>query len=68
MRVMPATMLPSHAGDGTVEVTWPRRDVDVESCWRQCYQVMLATMLPRRLGRDTMLMPNHAGDNAAESC
>jgi hypothetical protein len=24
----------SHAGDGAVEVTWPRRDVDAESCWR----------------------------------
>jgi hypothetical protein len=23
-----------HAGDDAVEVTWPRRDVDVESCWR----------------------------------
>jgi hypothetical protein len=29
---MLATMLPSHAGDGTAEVTWPRCDVDAESC------------------------------------
>jgi hypothetical protein len=28
-------VLSSHAGDGTTEVTWPRRDVDVESYWRQ---------------------------------
>jgi hypothetical protein len=29
---MSATMLLSHAGDGAAEVTWLRRDVDVESC------------------------------------
>jgi hypothetical protein len=47
-------MLPSHAGDGVAEATWPRRDVDVESCWRQCCRVMLATALPGRLGHVTM--------------
>jgi hypothetical protein len=26
------TMLSSHDGDGAAEVTWPQRDVDVESC------------------------------------
>jgi hypothetical protein len=31
------TMLPCHAGDGVAKVTWSWRDVDVESCWRQCY-------------------------------
>jgi hypothetical protein len=31
-RVMLATVLPSHASDGAAEVTWPRRDVGVESC------------------------------------
>jgi hypothetical protein len=35
--------MPSHdgdnAGDGTVEATWPWRDIDVDSCWRQCFQV-----------------------------
>jgi hypothetical protein len=36
-RVMIATVLPSYASDGTTEVTWPRRDIGVESCWRQCY-------------------------------
>jgi hypothetical protein len=36
-RVMLATMLPSHAGDGTTEATWPWCNVDA---------VMLATMLP----------------------
>jgi hypothetical protein len=30
-QVMSVTVLPSHVSDGTVEVTWPRRDVDVES-------------------------------------
>jgi hypothetical protein len=28
---MLATLLPSHAGDGAVEVTWPRCDVDAKS-------------------------------------
>jgi hypothetical protein len=32
-RVMLAMMLSSHAGDSVVEVTWPQRDVDAESCW-----------------------------------
>jgi hypothetical protein len=31
-RVMLAMMLPSHAGDSAAGATWPRRDVDVESC------------------------------------
>jgi hypothetical protein len=35
MRVMLVIMLLSHAGDDAIEVTWPRRDVDVESCWGQ---------------------------------
>jgi hypothetical protein len=26
-------MLLSHAGDDAADVTWPRCDVDVESCW-----------------------------------
>jgi hypothetical protein len=32
---MLVTMLVSHAHDSAVEVTWPRRvvDVDAESCW-----------------------------------
>jgi hypothetical protein len=29
---MLATVLLSHVGDGAVRVTWPRRDVDAESC------------------------------------
>jgi hypothetical protein len=29
---MLVTMLSTHAGDDAVEVTWPRHDVDVESC------------------------------------
>jgi hypothetical protein len=44
--------MPSHAGDGAAEATWPRRDVDVESYWRRCYRVMLVTALLRQLGRD----------------
>jgi hypothetical protein len=34
-----------HVGDDTTEATWPQRDVDAESCWRRCCQVMLVTML-----------------------
>jgi hypothetical protein len=51
---MLATMLLSHAGDDGAGVTWLRCDVYVESCWRQCCQVMLATTLPGRLGRGAM--------------
>jgi hypothetical protein len=51
---MLATVLPSHTSDGTTEATWPRHDVDVESCWRQWYRVMLPTVPLRRLGHDTM--------------
>jgi hypothetical protein len=29
---MLVTMLPSHAGDDDAEATWPRHDVDAESC------------------------------------
>jgi hypothetical protein len=32
-RVMLAMVLPSHAGDGVVEATWPWHDVDIELCW-----------------------------------
>jgi hypothetical protein len=39
------TMLPSHAGDNTTEVTWPRCDIDAESCWQQCCRVVLAMAL-----------------------
>jgi hypothetical protein len=31
---MLATVLSSHASDGTVGGTWPRLDVEAESCWR----------------------------------
>jgi hypothetical protein len=47
-------ILLSHAGDDAAEATWPQRDVDAELCWRQCYRVMLVTMLPMRLGHDAM--------------
>jgi hypothetical protein len=46
--------LPSSAGDGATEVTWSRRDVDVESCWRWRYHVLLATALLRRPGHSAM--------------
>jgi hypothetical protein len=60
-------VLLSHAGDAATEVTWPQHDVDGESCWRQCCRVMLATALPRRLGRDVMSMPSHDGDGVVKA-
>jgi hypothetical protein len=47
-------MLLSHAGDSAAETTWLRRDINAESCWRQCCRVMLASALS-----------SHAGDSAA---
>jgi hypothetical protein len=47
-------MLPSHAGDGVARVTWLQCDVDAESCWQQCFRVMLAMALLGRLGRGAM--------------
>jgi hypothetical protein len=32
------------------------------------YQAMLVMTLLRRLGRGTMSMPSHAGNDSAESC
>jgi hypothetical protein len=66
-------MPPSHAGDGAIGATWPRRDVDVETCWRQCCRVMLAMVLPGdmatvpcrcRVMLATMLL-RHAGEGTA---
>jgi hypothetical protein len=51
---MLATMLLSHAGDGAAETTWPRRDIDTESCWQQCCRLTLVMVLPGRLGRGMM--------------
>jgi hypothetical protein len=51
---MLATALPSHAGDGAIEVTWSRRcrgDLAVARC-----RVMLA-----------MVLQSHAGDGVAEA-
>jgi hypothetical protein len=33
------------AGDDVADAAWPRCDVDVESCWRQCQWVMLVIVL-----------------------
>jgi hypothetical protein len=51
---MLATVLQSITGDNAAGVTWPRCDVDVESCWRQYCRVMLAMVLLRRLGHGAM--------------
>jgi hypothetical protein len=47
----------SHAVDGATE-----------SCYRQCYRVMLATELPEQIACGVILMSSHAGDGAAKSC
>jgi hypothetical protein len=51
---MLAMMLLSHAGDDAAGVTWLRRDVDAESCWRQCCRVILVMTLPGRLSHGVM--------------
>jgi hypothetical protein len=55
-----ATVLPTHADDGDVEVM-----LVVARCH---HGVIVAMALSRRLGRDTMSMPSHAGDDSGESC
>jgi hypothetical protein len=67
-RVMLVMTLLSHADDVVTEEAWPQHDVDAELCWQQSCRAMLATMLPGRLGHDTMKMMSHTGDGAAESC
>jgi hypothetical protein len=42
---MLATILPNHGRDDAAKSTWPRCDVDVESCWQQCCRVMLTMAL-----------------------
>jgi hypothetical protein len=42
---MLVTILPSDASDDAAETTFPRRDVDAESCWRQWCQVMMVMAL-----------------------
>jgi hypothetical protein len=58
----------SHASDDAAGATWSRRYEDVEPCWRWCYRVMLAMILPGGLCHGAMKMSSHANDNAAESC
>jgi hypothetical protein len=53
-RVIQATVLSSHAGDNAAGMTWLRRDVDANSCRRQCCRVMLATALPRQMRHGAM--------------
>jgi hypothetical protein len=48
------TMMSSHPGDGAAKATWLWSDVEVESCWRQYYRVILAMALLGRLGRGVM--------------
>jgi hypothetical protein len=73
------TMLMNHAGDDVVEATWPRRDVNVKSCWRwhcrgnlakvrcRC-RVMLATILSSHAGNDAVEVTWSRHDVNIESC
>jgi hypothetical protein len=70
---MLVTVLLSHSGDGTAGATWPRCDVDAESCWRHYCQGMLATALLGDWGvvrcrcrvMLVTILPSHAGDGGA---
>jgi hypothetical protein len=72
-RVMLATVLLSHVGDGATEAIWPWHDVDAESCWRQCYRVMatllrcLAVAQCRCQVMLATMLPSHASDDAIET-
>jgi hypothetical protein len=59
-------MLPSHARDDVVEMTWPRLDVDVKSCWRQCCRGDLATMQCRCRVMLATMLSSPARDDATE--
>jgi hypothetical protein len=58
-------MLPSHAGNGATEVTWSRRDVDVKSCWRWRYRVVLAAARYRYRVMLAIMLSSHTDDSAA---
>jgi hypothetical protein len=45
---MLATMLPSHADNGVVMATWPRRDEGTESCWRRRIVKSIEVLLHRK--------------------
>jgi hypothetical protein len=62
---MLATVLSCHAGDGAAGVSWPRRDVDVESCWRWCYRGDLAAVRYRCRVMLATVLPSHASNDAA---
>jgi hypothetical protein len=69
-QVMQATMLSIQAGDDAAEAPWPRGDVDVKSCWQQCYRVLLrwhcrGDLAAARCRCRVMLaimLPRHVGD------
>jgi hypothetical protein len=53
-RVMLVIVLPSHSSDGAAKATCLWHDLDAESCWGQCYRVMMTMAQPRRLGYGVM--------------
>ncbi len=49
----------SPAGNIAAEVTWSRRDVDIESCWRWCYR--------GNVSYGAMSLLSHASDGVVEA-
>jgi hypothetical protein len=62
------TMLPSHVGNDVAGVTWSWRDLDIESCWRQCCRVMLTTVLSSHAGDDAVRATWPRRHEDIESC
>jgi hypothetical protein len=62
---MLATVLPSHTGDDVAGATWPRRDVDAESCWRRRCWGNLAVARCRCRVMLVIMLSSHAGNSAA---
>jgi hypothetical protein len=54
----------SHVGDGAAGVTWPWRDADAKSCWRQCCRGDLAGTRCRCWVMLGTVLLSHAGDGA----
>jgi hypothetical protein len=57
----------SQASDDTTEATWPRHDVDVESCWRRCCRGDLAATWYRCQVMLITVLLSQAGDSIAEA-
>jgi hypothetical protein len=57
--------MPTHGGDDAAGATWPRRDVDAESCWQRRYRGDLTVALCKCRVMLAMVLSSHVGDSAA---